>query len=207
LTNPDYTHLAVVVDRSGSMATCYKDMIGGLDTFFGDQASQPGDCLVDYFQFDTEYESVFEDKPVGVAKAQLSPRGATALLDAIGKTVTTLGEKLAAKPEDERPGKVIVVIVTDGYENSSREWTKGSVKKVVETQRNDYNWDFVFLGANMDAVSEGASFGMLRGSSLTYDTHDTAAATASLSAYTTQTRSFGAAAFSDEDRRKNAPKS
>ncbi len=204
MTNQDYTHIAVVVDRSGSMSGIRADMIGGLDEFFKSQAGLPGKCLVDYAQFDTEYELVFEDTDVSEAKAQLDPRGGTALLDAIGITTANLGKKLADLPEDSRPGKVLVVVVTDGHENSSREYKKADIKKLVEKQESDFSWNFVFLGANMDAMDEGMQMGVTRGSTLTYDPNNIPVAMASVSAYATNYRSNGSAAFSDEDRKKNS---
>lgn len=204
MTNENLTQLLVVVDRSGSMAGSASDMIGGLNTLFDEQAKLDGECNVDYVQFDTFYEEVFEDTPVAKARAVLVPRGGTALLDAIGKSVTKLGEKLAAKDDAERPGTVIVVIATDGYENSSREWSRDDVKDLIETQRNEWNWDFVFLGANMDAVAEAAQYGIPGTSSMTYDTHNTDIATASVGAYVTNTRAGGANTqqFTEADRQK-----
>lgn len=206
MTNPDYTHIAVVVDRSGSMSSIADDMVGGLNEFFVEQAALPGTCLVDYAQFDDRYELVFQDKPVALAKAELSPRGMTALLDAVGKTVTTLGTKLAGMKEDERPGKVIVVVVTDGYENSSREWNAKSIKELVKKQEDEWQWDFVFLGANMDAVAVGQSFGFDPNKSLTYDTANVGAMASSLNSYTTRSRldpTMGNA-FSDKEREDNS---
>jgi hypothetical protein len=200
MTNENLTQLLVVTDRSGSMATCAGDMIGGLNTFFDEQAKLDGECVVDYVQFDNEYEVVFTDKPVSEARAQLVPRGSTALLDAIGKAVTDLGKKLADKPEDERPGTVIVVTITDGYENSSREWTAETVKELIKNQEDKYNWNFTFLGANMDAVAVGRQFGFNPDTSLTFDTTNVAAASASLSGYATNTRSHLPNAYTDEDR-------
>lgn len=202
MTNPDYTHILAIVDRSGSMFSCEADMRGGLDAFFKSQAELPGTCLVDYVQFDTVHEKVFEDRPVSLAKAVLQPRGGTALLDAIGKSVTELGEKLAATAEDDRPGKVLVVIVTDGYENSSVDWSYDSVKAVVEKQTNEFAWDFVFLGANIDAVKVGGMFGVQADKSITFNTNKTGETMTSLSTYATTYRTAGAAAaaFTDEDR-------
>ena len=184
------------------MHSLRKDMIGGLDEFFKSQAALDGKCLVDYVQFDTVYEKVFEDTLVADAKAVLEPRGGTALLDAIGKGATELGEKLRALPEAHRPGLVQVVVVTDGYENSSREWTTEAVKSLIKQQEENYQWDFVFLGANMDAVAVGQSFGFKADKSLTYDTGNVYAASATMSEYTTRSRLTGAAsnAFTSEER-------
>lgn len=188
MVDKNYTHILVIVDRSGSMHSIRKDMIGGLDAFFKTQAEIEGKCLVDYVQFDSRYDKVFEDTLVADAKAVLEPRGSTALLDAIGKGVTQLGKKLDELPEAHRPGLVQVVVVTDGYENSSREWTAESVKSLIKQQEEDYSWDFVFLGANMDAVAVGQSFGFSGDKSLTYNIGNVGAASATLSGYTTRSR-------------------
>lgn len=201
MTDSNKTQLLVIVDRSGSMAPVAADMRGGLDTFFKEQSELDGECLVDYIQFDTEYEKVFEDRPVADAKAVLQPRGGTALLDAIGKGVTELGEKLAKLNEDQRPGTVLVVVVTDGYENSSTEWSADAVKAIIKEQEDKWNWKFTFLGANIDAVAVGAQFGFSSDSSLTYSTANIGQTMSSLNTYAGATRSGLKGAYSDEDRR------
>lgn len=201
MTDSNKTHLLTIVDRSGSMSYVAADMRGGLDTFFKEQAELDGECLVDYVQFDTEYEKVFEDTPVADAKAILQPRGGTALLDAIGKGVTDLGEKLAKLDESQRPGTVLVVVVTDGHENSSREWDAEAVKELIKRQENEWNWKFTFLGANIDAVAVGAQFGFSVESSLTYSTANIGQTMSSLNTYAGATRSGVKGAYTDEDRR------
>lgn len=203
MTNPDLTLLGVLVDRSGSMRACKGDMEGGLNTFIESQAKLPGEAQFTLAQFDTEYEIVHEPKPINeVGKYTLNPRGMTALLDATGKFVTQVGEDLDKKPEDEKPGKVIICIVTDGLENSSREWKREDVKKLIEQQINDYGWEFVFLGANMDAVAEGASIGVPQASSISFDTRAAGQTYAVMDSYVASSRAGNAAAFSEEDRQK-----
>lgn len=200
MTDANYTHLLFVVDRSGSMSGLEQDMIGGINTVFEEQAKLDGKCLVDYAQFDTIYDMVFEDTPVAEAEAVLVPRGGTALLDAVGKAATDLGKKLRDLPEDRRPGTVMVIVVTDGYENSSREWTSEGVKALIKKQEDKYNWQFTFLGANMDAVSVGASFGFNPANSLTYDTGNTVAMAASLHNHTTRVRGGDFTGYTSEER-------
>jgi len=201
MTNPDYTHIALIVDRSGSMVTIKSDMEGGLNTFLEDQAKIPGKCLVDLHIFDTEYETVYENRSVGSAKVQIVPRGGTALLDAIGKTVVSLGEKLSRMDGDKRPEIVIVAIITDGEENSSREWELDEVKKLIEMQQSEWSWKFVFLGANMDAIAAGSGMGLAKGMSMGYTASaaGTRIGTQSLSNYTTSVRSGKKDAKLDED--------
>lgn len=205
MTNPNYDHLLTVVDRSGSMFNIQEDMRGALDELFKAQAAEDGTCLVDYVQFDNHYELVFEDKPAGEAVATLEPRGSTALLDAIGKAVTDLGKKLADLPEDERPGNVIVAVVTDGMENSSVDWKPEDVRALIKEQEDKYNWTFTFLGANIDAVKVGASFGFNPDNSLTYTTNNTGGTVAAASAFVTRTRTGAKGGYTDEDR-QNAVK-
>lgn len=188
MTNKDYCHILAVVDRSGSMEDAASDMCGALNQLFSEQASQPGKCLVDYAMFDDKYELVFTNKPAAEAKAVLTPRGMTALLDAIGRSVVDLGQRLANLSEEERPGNVIVVVVTDGFENASVEWTAEAVKDLIAQQEAKYSWDFVFLGANMDAVDVGTQYGFSPGSSLTYDINNTSAMASATSGYVTRTR-------------------
>jgi hypothetical protein len=214
LTNENYTHILAIVDRSGSMAAnnANVEMASALNDYFSEQAKLDGRCLVDYVQFDNRYELVYEDTEVAEAKAVIQPRSSTSLLDAIGRGATELGEKLAGLAEVDRPGKVQVVIVTDGYENSSVDWNYDRVKALVEKQTNDYAWDFVFLGANIDAPTVGAQFGIAHDKSLTFDISNVEAVgntSQVLNAYTTNYRGAGAAAatFTDEDRKKAMAKS
>lgn len=200
MTDSNYTHLLAVVDRSGSMYGIQDDMRGALDEFFKAQSELDGKCLVDYVQFDDSYDLVFENRDVAEAKAVLEPRGMTALLDAIGKAVTDLGSKLAGMDEDARPGTVVVAVITDGMENASRDWTRTTVKELIERQENDYNWEFTFLGANMDAVSVGAQMGFKPDKSLTYDTSKTSHTIAAMSASVTRTRSGLASSYTDAER-------
>ena len=183
-----HTHLSVLVDRSGSMASIRDDMLGGLSSLFADQAEQDGKCTVDYAQFDTKYERVFENTLVASAKPVLEPRGGTALLDGLGRSISELKTKLENLPENFSPDKIIFVVVTDGHENSSREFNAASVKKLVEAN-TEAGWEFVFLGANMDAVEVAQQYGFAKGSTLTYSTANVGATSAHLSEYVTRSRS------------------
>jgi hypothetical protein len=201
MTNPDYTHIALVVDRSGSMASIKTDMEGGLKTYLEEQAALPGKCLVDLTIFDTDIDQVYTGRPVGSATVGIVPRGATALLDAIGKTVVSLGERLAKLSEDDRPEHVIVATITDGYENSSREFTHGTLQQLIEEQQAKWNWKFVFLGAGLDASKQGAGMGMAKGMSSHYapTSAGVAMGTQSLSNYTSAVRGGDQDAKLDED--------
>jgi Mg-chelatase subunit ChlD len=156
----DTTLLVLVVDRSGSMARIQSDMEGGLRTLLEDQKTGPGRCLVTLAQFDTEYDVLYDHLPVTeVPDYQLVPRGSTALLDAIGRTIALVSERMTATPEADRPSKVVFAVITDGLENSSREWDRSQVMKSVKSQA-EQGWQFTFLGANQDAIQEGRKLGV-----------------------------------------------
>jgi hypothetical protein len=170
MTDPNKTALQLVIDRSGSMISIQRDMQGGINTLLLEQAVVPGQCLASLADFDDRYAEVFTDTDLSqeVPTYTLTPRGSTALYDAVGRTITSLGARLAALPEDERPSKVMFVIVTDGHENSSREFTADQVKALVERQTNDYQWEFVYLGANQDAFDVAATFGVPTANTMNY---------------------------------------
>jgi hypothetical protein len=157
----DYTDITLVVDRSGSMETMRQDAEGGINTFISQQAERPGECRVTLVQFDSEYEMVFRGvEAAACPRYQLVPRGSTALLDAVGRTIDDTGARLAALPEADRPGLVIFVITTDGMENSSRSFTRQQVRDMIAHQQQVYNWQFTFLAANSDAFDEAMQMGI-----------------------------------------------
>jgi hypothetical protein len=169
VTNPDLTTIALLVDRSGSMQSVKDDAEGAIAAFIEAQRAVPGRCLVRLSDFDTEYREVYPMTPIADVPAYtLEPRGGTALLDGIGRLVTALGAELAAMPEAERPGKVIVVVQTDGHENSSREWDLKGVNALITQQREQFSWDFVFLGAGPGAIQTAESYGFAPGSAIAY---------------------------------------
>lgn len=159
--NNNLTDITLVVDRSGSMEAIRADAEGGVNTFLTDQAGQQGEALVTLVQFDTSYEFVHRGVPVKeVPRYELVPRGGTALLDAVGRAINETGERLSKMAEADRPGLVVFVVMTDGEENSSQEFAKATIKKMIEHQQSTYNWQFTFLGANQDAFAEAGSIGM-----------------------------------------------
>ena len=146
MTDPQRALIAVLLDRSGSMESIKTDTEGGFDAFIAEQRKESLDIRVTLAQFDTEYDVVYANRPVSdVPPLELQPRGMTALYDAVGRLVTDVGAELAALPDEERPARVTVVVLTDGHENSSREWTHKAVGKAIRRQERDYAWDFVFL--------------------------------------------------------------
>lgn len=161
MTKANRSEIVFVVDRSGSMERIAADMRGGFDAFIAEQRKVPGLCAVTLAQFDNEYEVVYTGKPLAdVPPAVLEPRGSTALLDAIGRTIVQTGARLAAMPEHERPSKVYFVIVTDGQENSSCEFGHAQVATMITHHREAYSWDFVFLGADENAIAVAGAMGI-----------------------------------------------
>lgn len=158
----NYTDLNIILDRSGSMSSIANDMAGGIKTFLQKEKETGDDTKVSLYQFDDQYETVFIDKDIKEdIEVKIVPRGSTALLDALGRTITSVGEKLSKMEEKDRPNRVLFLVITDGFENSSHEFSSDVVKEKVKHQREKYAWDFVFLGAGEDDVlAQHASLGI-----------------------------------------------
>lgn len=155
------TDIVVVLDRSGSMISCEKDMEGGLNTFIEEQKKVEGYADFTLVQFDDQYEVVHNGVDINhVTHVSFMPRGSTALYDAIGKAIATTGDRLNTMTEDERPGAVIFMIITDGGENASKEYTKQQINEMITHQQDKYDWNFMFLGANQDSFAVGSSIGL-----------------------------------------------
>lgn len=170
LTNPNTTLIAALLDRSGSMSTSVQATEDGWRELINGQRQNPGLCFVTLAQFDSEYEVVYPPTDIhAVPEFVLVPRGQTRLLDSAGRFITEVGEQLSALPEDKRPGHVICLIMTDGGENASRTWTWAGIKALITQQREVYAWDFIFLGADIDAVDIGERMGMERKYAMTFD--------------------------------------
>ncbi len=154
------------------MQSVKDDTIGGFNAFIGEQKAVPGTAELTLVQFDDLYEVVYAVKNIQEAPVLTSqtftPRGSTALLDAIGRTINSIGERLANMPEDDRPGQVVVVILTDGQENASREFTSSQVFSMISHQRDKYQWQIAFIGANQDSIATAASYGIPASNALNY---------------------------------------
>ncbi|MHC5541508.1 vWA domain-containing protein, partial [Singulisphaera rosea] len=164
------TDITLVLDRSGSMDPIADDTIGGVNAFVAEQKKLPGEASYTLVQFDHEYFQVFGGIPLGdvppLTRETFVPRGTTALLDAIGRAIVETGLRLSAKPEPERPSIVIFVIMTDGQENASQEYTADRINGMITHQREVYSWQFIFLGANQDALQTGGALGVHNGTAL-----------------------------------------
>jgi hypothetical protein len=169
MTKPDYTAIALVLDRSGSMSVIRDDAQAAVDQFVADQRALPGEATFTLCRFDTEF--IFDHVLTPMAKVtrvHLDPRGWTALYDAIGQTISRLGEELAKLDDAERPSKVLFAIMTDGAENSSKDWTREMVFDAIKRQQDEWAWEFVYLGANQDAMAEGYKIGVPKMNTYTF---------------------------------------
>lgn len=169
----NFVSVNVVLDRSGSMGPLTNDTIGGFNTFLAEQKEQPGDAVLTLCTFNTDYKLVYDFEPLAkvkkLTKSSYRPLGGTALLDALGTTINSVGAKLSAMNEADRPSKVIVLVITDGEENASKEFTKEQVKEMVKHQQDVYSWQFLYIGANVDSISEATTLGFSQAASLSYN--------------------------------------
>lgn len=169
MTDQGYRHYVLIVDRSGSMSSIQDEAQNGVRHFVREQDALPGRATLSLYQFDNVHDTVHDFVPLSAAVSyELMPRNMTALLDAVGFAFTETGEKLAALPEDVRPGKVIVLITTDGLENASHEYTLTQVRELVTRQQDQYGWQVSYVGANVDAFTEAGGMGIHGGSTLSY---------------------------------------
>lgn len=205
MTDPTYTAICLIVDRSGSMAGIRESSEDALNEFVHGQATEPGKRTIRMVEFDDRYSQVWPSTPAAdCPQYSLVPRGMTALWDAIGRGVSEFGAELAAMPEDQRPGNVLVAIMTDGHENSSHEWTADRVKEVITEQQNAYSWQFLFMGANQDAVLTGRQIGLGAHQSVTYAASDvgTRSVVGTMDAYVAAVAMAAAPTITDEQRRQ-----
>lgn len=159
------TEIIVIVDRSGSMRGIVDDAVGGFNQFVADQKEVPGNAFLTLAIFDDRYEVVCESVPIqemeDITRNTVIPRGRTALLDAVGKSINDASPRF-------RNRKVMVVIITDGKDNASNEYKLEDIKTLIQDLEK-MNWKFMFLGANIDAFAEGSSIGISKGSTVQYD--------------------------------------
>ena len=169
MSNKKLTDITVVMDRSASMASCRNESEKGINKFVEEQRSLEGEANFTLVKFDNQYEKEYDGININdVSQIELVPRGCTALNDAIGKAINETGTRLYNMSEKERPGLVVFVILTDGFENASNEFTADQIKSMITKQQEVYSWEFTFLGANQDAILEASKFGIQASATLNY---------------------------------------
>jgi hypothetical protein len=169
----DYTHIVVILDRTGSMDSIRDDTIGGFNAFLSQQKAEPSFATLTLVQFDSQdsYEIVHRfkalDEVPDLTRETFVPRASTPLLDAIGRGINDLESSLANLAEDNRPSRVVMVIITDGAENASREFNKDQIQKMITEKQSV--WQFVFLSADMTAINDALEGGMRPDSTMSFD--------------------------------------
>lgn len=160
----DATEIVVVADRSGSMMGLIDEMTKGFNGFIDEQRKDPSPASVTLVLFDNEVTTVYEGKALAevprLTREVYFARGSTALNDALGMAISKTGARLAAMKEEDRPNKVIVMVMTDGEENCSREYNSQQIKDMVKLQQETYSWKFMFLGVDIDAYGMGQKYGL-----------------------------------------------
>nr|WP_300090365.1 vWA domain-containing protein [Sedimentibacter sp.] len=158
------TEMVFILDKSGSMSGLEQDTIGGFNSMLERQKKEEGEALVTTVLFDNNYDLLHERMNIRnvdfLSSREYFVGGSTALLDAIGRTINRISKSISESSEQFRPGKVIFVIITDGMENSSREFTFRKIKDMIELKKSKYAWDFIFLGANIDAAETASNLGI-----------------------------------------------
>jgi len=201
MTDSDYTHLTILVDSSGSMQKIKSDTEGAINTFIEEQKKGPGRVTLTLTTFDTTVKIVHEH--IDIAESPefvLHPTGMTALYDAMGITMAATGAWLASLPEEQRPGKVIFVVMTDGHENSSKEYTAEQIADLTQLQARDYAWEFTYLGANQDAILVAKQMGIDPQFALTYAGQAVGQAVGAASASVSRSRMGGNRAYTEAER-------
>ncbi|HVW04835.1 MAG TPA: vWA domain-containing protein [Vicinamibacterales bacterium] len=165
------TDVTIVLDRSGSMEAIRSDVVGAFNAFVHDQQQRPGECRLTLVQFDDEYEVVCRARLIAdvpdLNHDSFVPRGSTALLDAIGRTIRELDKRLADAGAPDGAARVLVAILTDGLENASTDFKRDDVFRMIK-ERTDQGWAFLFLAANQDAIMEGGQIGIGAAQSLNF---------------------------------------
>ena len=204
------TELVFIIDRSGSMSGLEDDTIGGFNAMLKEQQAVEGEAVVTTVLFDNRYELLHDriniQAVAPLTREDYTVGGSTALLDAIGMTIHKIRKAQRATQEEFRAEKVMFIIITDGYENASRRYTADMIKERIEHQKEKYGWEFIFFGANMDAIAEAGKIGIAADRAQNYhaDALGTQSAYAVMSAMSTSFRKGGSVKNIPSQRRPNS---
>ena len=208
----NYTHITVLLDRTGSMQSIREDTIGGFNAFLSQQKAEPDLATLTLVQFDSKdpYEVVYNFRAIQsvpeLTKATFVPRASTPLLDAMGRCINDLEQNLLQMAETERPARVVVVVITDGQENASREFRAEQVRSMIKDKQDNDDWQFVFLSADLGAINDALASGVKASAAMAFDKNarGTASVWKSASARIADYRAARkpGVAFTDEDRAK-----
>ena len=169
------THITVILDRTGSMEPIREDTIGGFNAFIKAQQDEPGDATLSLVQFDSHdpFEVVHSFLEIStvpkLTHETYVPRAATPLLDAMGRGINDLDHNLSEMVAKNRPGKIVMVIVTDGHENASREFRKDQIEKMIREKEAEMDWQFVFLSSDLDGINDAMESGFTHGKSMRFN--------------------------------------
>jgi uncharacterized protein YegL len=168
----NFTSINVIIDASGSMQHLQFDTLGSFNTFLTEQKAFPGEAAFSLCSFNTSTNLIHDFVKLGSVPSldakTYAPTGGTALLDAIGTTIDSVGKKLAAMDESERPSKVLFLVITDGHENSSKAYSSEQIKEMVQHQKDVYNWEFMYFGASLEQIAAGVNLGVDVRNTLSY---------------------------------------
>lgn len=172
MENTNRTELVFILDRSGSMSGLEADTIGGFNSMLARQKEEPGEVTVTTVLFDDRYELLHDRMDLRavapITNREYYVRGCTALLDAMGRTIQKIANVQRRSAPEHRADKVLFVITTDGMENASREYNYNQIRTMVEGQKAEFGWDFLFLGANIDAIATARRFGIREDRAVNY---------------------------------------
>lgn len=173
----NYVKIVNIIDRSSSMGSMIDVAINGFNEFLQEQQTIEGEALVSTMLFSTKFHNLYENLDIQDCKFldrnNYQPGGMTALYDAIGKTIDNEIDQLGSLPKEERPEKTLCVILTDGEENRSREFTREQIKEKISEMKEDFNWEFIFLAANEDASLTAEAMGISKGNSYAFTNSST----------------------------------
>lgn len=192
----DLTEIMCIIDRSGSMSSIKNDIIGSFNQLLKDQKNEPGNARFSLVTFNEEVSFVYDfnelDSIPDLNDENYKCSGYTALYDAIGMSIDRLGKNLAALDENERPNKVLVIILTDGEENRSKEYTQSRIAEMIQHQKDVYSWQFIFLAANQDACLTATTIGISAGNAMFFSSSGVSAKKSfdNISKYMSRTRSM-----------------